>query len=416
MKIRYLLKKRFKKGSPNPIYLALYLNDQTELIYTKERILVKDWSKEDSLPKAHTSDVFSRIEKVKVAVQKIMKWLEVQDKPVTPYTVKHEYLESQRKKASDQLAVDKNSKQGQSTITSLIDRWIENDLFKYKPSTRKTVVQSLGQFKLYLKASGQSTLERKHLDGDVIRAYERYLQEKKRLSNSTHGRTMKHLRWFLKTLNYDVHTISIRTHKKDIVALTLEELKALEEVDVSYNNAYQRAKDMFLLGTNTGLRISDLKRLNETRIIDNKICMRLQKNKKEVSIPLLHQTRKILETYGMAAPKISEQHLNKDIKEVCRLANINKLLTVKTNKAGLDVEKLQPKHELITSHTSSKTFITLAPKRFGMTPAEIASIVGKDLKTLINHYFQLPQESAMQKMVKADKRNQTRAKPKMKVA
>lgn len=414
MKIRYLLKKRFKKGSPNPIYLALYLNDQTELIYTKERILIKDWNKDECLPKDHTSDISTRIAKVKVAVQKIMKWLEVQDKPVTPYTVKYEYLESQKRKATDQLAIDKTSKQGQSTVTSLIDRWIQNDLFKYKASTKKTIVQSLGQFKLYLKVSGQSTLDRKHLDSDVIRSYERYLQEKKGLSNSTHGRTMKHLRWFLKTLNYDVHTIAIRTHRKDIVALTMEELTALEEVDVSHNTAYQKAKDMFLLGANTGLRISDLKRLNETRIVDNKICMTLQKNKKEVSIPLIHQTRKILNAYGMAAPKISEQHLNKDIKEVCKIAKINKLLTVKTNKAGLDVERLQPKYELITSHTSSKTFITLAPKRFGMTPAEIASIVGKDLKTLINHYFQLPQESAIRKMVKADKRNQAKSKPKMK--
>jgi hypothetical protein len=101
----------------------------------------------------------------------------------------------------------------------------------------------------------------------------------------------------------------------------------------------------------------------------------------------------------MAAPKISEQHLNKEIKKVCKAANITKIITARTNKAGLDVEVQVPKHDLITSHTASKTFITLAPARFGLDPAEIAAIVGKDLKTLLNHYFQLPKESAIRKMM-----------------
>lgn len=400
MKVRYLIKKKGEKGGLNPIYVALYLNDETELIYTKQRCSLKDWSVEDRCPKDHKGVTFLAIEKVKRDVQKVIQSLQSQDKPVTPFTVKLEYNAKEKEKTQTQHEQDNKDKAGLKTVSRLAEKWLENNLFGYKASTQKAIRESIKQFIEYLRKTGQLTLERKDLVTDIITGYERYLQEKKKLSNSTHGKRMKHLRWFLKTLNYDVKTIAIRSHKKEIIALTLDELQNLEKVDVSASIEQQKSKDMFLLGCYTGLRISDLKRINETRIIEGKICMTLQKNKKEVSIPLRSETKEILKKYGMASPKISEQQLNESIKKICKAAGIDKDLTVKTNKAGKDIETIVKKHQLITSHTASKTFITLAPQRFGLTPPEIAAIVGKDLKTLINHYFQLPLESAIMKMIK----------------
>lgn len=401
MKIRYLLKKKGKKATSHPIYVALYQNDQIELIYTSERIKLKDWNQSEGCPKDHKTDTFARIEKVKSDVLKTMRLLEAQDKPVTPFTVKLEYNQNKLKKNSDQLLKDKKDKEGLETVHTLATKWLDERTFNYKPSTRKSLKLSIAQFQNFLKISGLVTLQKQNLTADIIRIYERYLQDKKKLSNSTHGKTMKHLRWFLQTLDYDVKTIAIRSHKKEIIALTFDELEKLEKVDVSASVEQQKAKDMFLLGCYTGLRISDLKRLNETRIVEGKICMILQKNQKEVSIPLRSEARNILNKYGMASPKISEQQLNESIKDVCEKAKINKILTIRTNKGGIDKEEPKAKHELITSHTASKTFITLAPQKFGLTPAEIAAIVGKDLKTLLNHYFQLPLESAIKKMTES---------------
>jgi integrase len=398
MKVRYLLKKRGKSRDGQPIYVALYLNDETELIFTGEKIKVKDWNSNERLPRDHTSDTFNKIEKVRSQVLRAIKLLEAQEKPATPFTVKQEYLQFERQKVITHREGDKKEKQNIETVSSMVKRWIDNDIFMYKQSTQKTIKQSLGQFQLFLKSTGLQTLQRQHLNSTIIRQYERYLQDKKKLSNGTHGRTMKHLRWFLKTLDYDVSSIAIRVHRKEIIALTYDELLLLENVNVSESTEQQKSKDMFLLGCYTGLRISDLKRLNETRIVEGRIKMILQKNKKEVTIPLRDEARHLLEKYEMAAPKISEQQLNESIKTVCDKAGINKIMTIKKNVAGKDIEQRKPKFQLITSHTASKTFITLAPKRFDMTPAEIAAIVGKDLKTLINHYFQLPLESAIKKM------------------
>lgn len=409
MKIRYLLKRKGKKGFAHPIYIALYKNDLTELIYTKERCTLKDWNETERAPRDHSGETFTRIEKVKAAVLKVLRQMEANDREVTPFSLKQEFTLSQRNQADKQNDKDKKDKTNLATISSLIERWIKEGLGNYQPSTRRTVVTSILQFKEYLKISGQPKLERKDLTSEIISAYAEYLQVKRKLVDSTHGKRMKHLRWFLKWIKFDsneIREIKIRTGAKNIIALSADELTRLENVDVSFDRDFQKSKDMFLLGCYSGLRISDLKRINEHRIKDREIHLTLIKNKKEVSIPMLAQTESILMRYGMSAPKISEPQLNKAIKDVCRLAGITKTEFYKTKVAGTLIEKAYPKCELVTSHSAGKTFITLAPDKWGLTPADVAAIVGKDLKTLLGYYLKPDLDAAKKKILEAEQRAQ----------
>ena len=292
------------------------------------------------------------------------------------------------------------------TVIKLVNRWTDEELFRFRDSTKKSVIESLNQFTTYLKDAGYANLERRQLNRSIISGYERYLLEKKKLSDNTHGKRMKHLRWFLKWLDFDVSKIKLRSFKKRIIALTLGELKALEAVNVSSSVEQQKAKDMFLLGCYTGLRISDLKRLTQNNTIGGFISMKLLKNGKFVKIPIIKSAAAILERYHYKAPKISEQALNERIKEVCSIAAIDTPVTIDTTTAGQRVSVTKAKHELITSHIAGKTFITLAPKQWGLTPAEIAGIVGKDLKTLINSYFADQSDEARSKIIEAENRAQ----------
>lgn len=398
MKIRFLLKKKAGQGNQGLIYVALYFKDQAELISTGQRIRKSDWSPSDQFPKDHRGDVAKAINDVKARIGKAITRLEAREEMVTPFTVKQEFNKFEAERVTTKLISDKKQKANNKSIKSLVNDWLENSLFHYEPSTQKAVRESMKQFLEFLTKSGYAGIERGDLNESVITAYERYLQEKRKLANSTHGKRMKHLRWFLKTLDYNVNSIKIRTGKKEIIALSNKEVEQLELVDVSDSSELQKAKDMFLLGVYTGLRISDLKRVNETRIIDGRIRMTLQKNDKEVTIPLLPKARKIIEAHGKRSPRITEQVLNRAIKTVCEKAGIDSKLTIRVNVAGRDEDKEQPKYKLITSHTAGKTFISLAPQWFGLSPAEVAAIVGKDLKTVLNHYYKLPQESAIEKM------------------
>jgi len=402
MKLRYLLKRRGPKGGTHPVYLALYSGEFTEIIFTGQRIILKDWSVQDRSPKDHSSDIFKAVEKVKADVQKAMRRLEADEKPLTPYTVKQVYSTNQDNKEASQAQADKKAKGDLMTVTKLATRWVENGIFRFRKSTQTQVKSSITNFTNYLKIAGLASLERGKLTPEIISGYERYLLEKKKLADSSHGKNMKQLRWFLNSLDFDTKNIKIRASKKTIVSLTLDELTKLEKVDVSDRVEYQKAKDLFLLGCYTGLRVSDLKRLNVTNTRNGFITLKLLKNNKDVKIPIIADAERILLKYEHGAPKLSEQALNESIKEVCKKALITERISIDTTKAGQRISKTVPKHEIITSHIAGKTFITLAPERWGLSPAEIAAIVGKDLKTLLGSYFNDQGEEARRKIIQMD--------------
>jgi integrase len=182
----------------------------------------------------------------------------------------------------------------------------------------------------------------------------------------------------------------------------LEELRLLEEVDVSERVEWQKAKDCFLIGCYTGLRISDIKRLNPVNTKDGLIQMRLLKTNKEVKIPIIKSCDEILKRYGYRSPRFPDQKVNEHIKEVCKKAKINSPIIKPIHRGGEMTTKTYKKYKLITSHVAGKTFITLAPKLWGLTPAEIAHIVGKDLRTLLSSYFNDQSESGRKKMIEMD--------------
>lgn len=402
MKVKFFIKK--KGESPFPIYLALREREDTELIFTGQRIAIKDWNVSERFPKKQNSDVAKELDKVKLAVNKAIRKLEFEERPVTPFTVKLTFQEIEKDKQVEQASAQAELKADLITVTKLCDRWLEEETFRYQASTQKAVKESIDQFKAFLKWAGHANIERRELNKSIISGYEKYLLEKKKLNNNTHGKRIKHLRWFLKYIDYPTDGIKIRSMKKRIIALTLDELQKLEAVDVSYSVEHTKSRDAFLLGCYSGLRISDLRRLNPLNTRDGFITLKTQKNNKEVQIPIIKAAARILEKYGYHAPKISEQALNECIKKVCKKAGITQKIVIDDVKANVSISTTKPKYKHISSHIAGKTFITLAPQLYGLTPAEIAAIVGKDLKTLINSYFADQGAEARRKILEAENR------------
>lgn len=408
MKIRYYLKKRGKLPT-HPLFVALYDGDQTELIFTGERISAKEWNPREMQPRDQTSDLFARIEKVKSLVQKTMKLLEAQDLPATPYTIKTEYIKAQQQKSEVQKKTDKKEKLGTITMYSLAKAYKENLPDKFQPSTRKTLKVSIDQFMQYLDKSGQRGLSKKDFTEETVDSYCKYLLHKRLLSDSTHNKRTKHLKWFLKSIGIN-HTIAPRkVRRKAVLFLDAQELRALELVDVTAHKDkdrheyMQRAKDMFLLGCYTALRISDLKRLNPANTSGKEITLVLQKNNKVYRMPIKLETQAILDKYEGHAPRISEQEVNRSIKDICELAKIDRPMEVETTKGGKRTYATLPKYSLITSHISGKTFISNSKDRYQIDLPDVAALTGKDLKTLLTHYFNPNVERAIEKMLNADK-------------
>lgn len=398
------------------IFVVLYGGAVRELISTGQKIAPADWNKKLRKPSDPNSEAAMIIDKIREDIGRARRLMIAQDIPVTPYSLKEQYLKAQKQSREQQQEKETQTKASKSSVTSLIEKWKSEALDEYQDSTRAVVMTSINMFKTFI-SDRYPRLERNELSPEVFREYSRHLEDKRKLADSIHGKRIKHLRWFLKWAGIDesiIKKIKIRTvlqDERNIFRLTMAELTSLENVDVSGSTEQQKAKDMFLIGCYTGLRISDIKRISPHRIRNGSIEITQKKNRKLNSVPLLPQLDAILKRYNYHAPKISEQQVNESIKLVCDKAGINTPTFKKIKKAGKLIESIHHKHELITTHSAGKTFISLAGDRWGLRPEEIAAIVGKDVKTILSYYLDPDAEAAKQKIIEAENRAQMKIFP-----
>jgi hypothetical protein len=86
------------------------------------------------------------------------------------------------------------------------------------------------------------------------------------------------------------------------------------------------------------------------------------------AIELNKVTKAILEKYkdtpfkdGKALPNYINQAMNRDIKELCKLAGINEEIRVTTYKGNVRTDKIQPKWELVGTHTGHSDYKAMKP-------------------------------------------------------
>lgn len=416
--IKYLLKKsKVNKDGKSPLYVAIYHEDQTELIFTKEFIKATLWNNDNQCVRAlknlpeDAADIDLNIGKIKNTLLKIQRDLKAEsDIDPSAVQIKAVWTAKHNAKKEVQKEGDKKQKEDVRLLGTKVDTWVTN--LTHSPLTVKAITNSMKKFKLFVGP----TFETKSLDKETCEAYAAALYNDKRwkLSRSSHGRHIKHLRWFLKGLTprpFDYRDLKIDNAKTEIISLTWEELQKVQALKVD-GVEKQKSKDLFLLGCYTCLRISDMRRLRSEYIhIDmvtgyKEIRLRTLKNKKEVEIPILDAAWEILTRYGMRAPKISEQKANKLIKEICQDAGIDQEIMITSTKGNKRKEAPQPKYELISLHVGGKTFISLAEDRWKLTPSQLAAVVGKDTRTIARHYKTLDSRSAKQQIRDLESREQ----------
>lgn len=175
------------------------------------------------------------------------------------------------------------------------------------------------------------------------------------------------------------------------IALSREELQAIYNLDLSTaSEGYQKARDLFLIGAYTGLRVSDYKRISPGHIITENgkklISIMAQKTKKPVRIPLHPNLEAILERQSYEAPKLSDPKLNEYIKEVAKLAGITEKRAVYPSVGGEVVEQFEPKYSLVSSHTARRTFATQARINDWPSPL-IRAITGHATDRQLDNYI-----------------------------
>ena len=269
----------------------------------------------------------------------------------------------------------------QMTFVEFIEQHIEAAKTKNNVATHKKITQStIYAYKktlTFLKEFGKKNpIGFKDMD---IKFYERFVLffEAKNMMPNTIGKYIKTLKSFIRAadesgieVSQDYKRKAFRVQRQDVenVYLNEAELQKLFELDLSNNKTTATARDGFLVGCHTGLRFEDCERLRPVNIVTeideagkpfNVIKTQTQKTGTLVIIPISETLQKIIDAHGGGFPKmVNNAEYNLQVKKLGQLIGLTKLVEISETRGGILTQQTYQKWELITFHTSRRSFAT----------------------------------------------------------
>ena len=211
-------------------------------------------------------------------------------------------------------------------------------------------------------------------DEKGLNDYVTYLRDVKEMRNSTIGKQLSFLKWFLrwafkKGLHqnnaYDSYKPKLKSTQKKIIFLTWEELNKLREFEIpAAKQALDRVRDVFLFQCLTGLRYSDVFNLRKSDIKGDHIEVTTVKTSDSLIIELNNHSKAILDKYKDVAfeddkvlPVITNQKRNDYLKELAELAGIDEPVRQTYYRGNERIDEVTPKYALLGTHAGRRTFI-----------------------------------------------------------
>ncbi len=201
-----------------------------------------------------------------------------------------------------------------------------------------------------------------------------YLRDIKEMRNTTIGKQLSFLKWFLRWAYkkgvhqnnaYDSYKPKLKSTQKKIIFLTWDELNRLREFKIPSNKqALERVRDVFLFQCFTGLRYSDVFNLRRSDIKGDHIEVTTVKTSDSLIIELNNHSKAILDKYKDVAfeddkvlPVITNQKMNDYLKELAEMAGIDEPVRQTYYKGNERIDDVTPKYALLGTHAGRRTFI-----------------------------------------------------------
>jgi len=381
--IQFLLR---SKNNPAPIYLRLSINrGQVYKRKTGLSISNKDWSKNTGLPKQTTpsnKNLSTELQKLKTAIIERMNYSLANGKEISG-----DWLSRNIDLHFGRISESDFSEYITDAIQDIIDNADTRKNAKGGLGLSKSRINSYKSLKnMIIDYQGKDSFKVKEVNVKFAKDFLRYLLDKKGYQKSYATKKIADL----KTVCFDAETNGVEVHfqlKKidstksnndNIIYLTNDELQQIEDANI-VSESLQNVRKWLLLGCNIGQRGGDLLNIDESNFVDRNglqvIELKQQKTAKNVTIPVLETTKKILKT-GLPY-KISIQKFNKHVKTVCQLAEINEIIkggkieVTEKGKGRTHKRKVNgnyEKWELIGSHVCRRSF---ASNLYGTLPTPL---------------------------------------------
>ena len=204
--------------------------------------------------------------------------------------------------------------------------------------------------------------------------YVGYLRDVKEMRNTTIGKQLSFLKWFLRWAfkkgvhqnnAYDSYKPKLKSTQKKIIFLTWDELNRLREFKIPSNKqALERVRDVFLFQCFTGLRYSDVFNLCRSDIKGDHIEVTTVKTSDSLIIELNNHSKAILDKYKDVAfeddkvlPVITNQKMNDYLKELAEMAGIDEPVRQTYYRGNERIDEVTPKYALLGTHAGRRTFI-----------------------------------------------------------
>ena len=302
----------------------------------------------------------------------------------------------------------------------------------YAPGTINAINQACERLKKFEKKMKRE-YDFDDIDMNFYRDYTAYLNEQGYAINTT-GKCIKQLKAIMALAQSEgLHSNSKYQDKRfkgtrvevDSIYLTKEDLKKMMAVDLSKRTyGFDLARDIFMVGVWTAQRVSDYNNIRPEDIevytkrsivdvpdpenpgktiekIEKKeirvINIRQKKTGTKVAIPCSSELLRILQKYNFDIPKLSDQNINDNIKEVARLAGLTEIIKTESTKGGKKAIEEHQKWELVHSHTARRTGATLMYLA-GMDIYDIMKITGHSTPIMLKKYIKADELEVVDKI------------------
>lgn len=331
--IYFSLRKDKVKNDLSPIYLRITLNNNHKYLSTKISVPESKWDAPKQRIKGNTDDICLQnrtLDSMRTQIELIQANLRDQNKPITFDSIVD--------------GID-NESANENLVLSAIEKLVQSKKAKKKASG---TIKKFGTMKFnlikYLKSLQKTDIPISAIDYDFVDAFNTYMVTVTKLEIITAN---KYISLFKQVLHEGIRRKTVKDDSfkefratkikdKKVAVLGAEEINALKIVDLN-SKCLDQVRTVFIFQCCTGLAYVDVKNLTASNIVDvnGRKCIKINRQKTGVTcfIPLMQDAIKILDKYKGSyngkgvLPVIANQNMNKYLKEIQALAEIDVELT-----------------------------------------------------------------------------------------
>lgn len=385
-----------------------------------------------------TISINTNLRKIKEQMETTFKFFEVNEIYPTPEEITKKYEERVKGVTPQKPAVEKKKKEEKPKEPDFFKVF---DAFTYECGEKNAWTESTHEKMAALKQdllTFKKNVKFSDLTETTLTKFVVYLRDEKKLNtprkpkgedrdsgkkeligikNSTIEKKLGYLKWFLKWATekgfnsntaYKTFRPTLKTTQKKVIYLTKEEMKRILTLELKGEQAYlEVVRDIFIFCCFSSLRYSDASALKWNDVKDDHIEVTTIKTADSIQIEINDMMKKIIEKYrtipdkrsNLVFPFYTNQAMNRDLKKLCKLAEINEEIRTTTYKGHERIDEIAEKWELIGTHTGRRTFIIHALSR-GIPPSIVMKWTGHSDYKSMKPYIDIVDEIKASEMTK----------------